>query len=164
MEPQWNPWQGLICSLIALREAAHFLSSYVSPLLQPHLHFSLPSLSLLWIFILTDLILQQHWVGLFCSVKHLPRFNHSEGPHPSVSVRPPPPACGLLFPPPGDLANPGMETHMSYVSCTGGRVLFHQHHLRRLFVHSTQGPDSSVPFVPLPADYPLPKPSDTHWH
>ena len=45
---------------------------HVSPLLQPHLHVSLPFLRLLWIFILTHLILQQHWVGLFCFINTFP--------------------------------------------------------------------------------------------
>ena len=31
---------------------------------------------------------------------------------------------GLPFPPPGDLSDPGIETHIS-VSCTGRRILYH---------------------------------------
>ena len=164
MEPQWNPWQGLTYSLIALREVAHSLSSSCLPTSPaPPEHLSSLSQAPL------DLYFDSSYFtatlgGLILLYKYLPRFNHSKGPYPSVSVMPPPPACGLQFPPPGDLPDPGMETHMSYVACTGGRVLFHQCHLRRPFEHSTQGPDSSVPFVPPPPDCPLPKPSDTHWH
>ena len=32
---------------------------------------------------------------------------------------------GWLCPPPGDLNNPGVETHISYVSCVGRQVLYH---------------------------------------
>ena len=32
---------------------------------------------------------------------------------------------GLPCPPPGDLPNPGMETHISEVSCIGRQVLYH---------------------------------------
>ena len=36
---------------------------------------------------------------------------------------------GLLWPPPGDLPNPGIEPHTSHVSCIGRRVLYYQCHL-----------------------------------
>ena len=32
---------------------------------------------------------------------------------------------GLPCPPPGDLPNPGIKTHISYISCIGRRVLYH---------------------------------------
>ena len=32
--------------------------------------------------------------------------------------------CGLPFPSPGDLANPGNRTCLSYVSCIGRQVLY----------------------------------------
>ena len=36
---------------------------------------------------------------------------------------------GLLCPPPGDLPDPGIKPIISYVSCIGRQVLYHQHHL-----------------------------------
>ena len=36
---------------------------------------------------------------------------------------------GLPRPPPGDLPNPGIKTHLSYVSCIGRWVLYHSCHL-----------------------------------
>ena len=39
---------------------------------------------------------------------------------------------GLLFPSPGDLSQPRDRTQVSYVSCIGKRVLYHQCHLGSL--------------------------------
>ena len=36
---------------------------------------------------------------------------------------------GLPFPSPGDVPRPGIKP-VSYISCTGGRVLYHQYHRR----------------------------------
>ena len=42
---------------------------------------------------------------------------------------------GLPFPSPGDLPNCGDQTHFSYVSCTGRRILYHWHYTHVFTIH-----------------------------
>ena len=43
----------------------------------------------------------------------------------------------LPCPPPGNLPDPGIKPHVSYVSCIGSQVLYHQHHLGSPICYTT---------------------------